>query len=130
LYYFAYASNLSKQPMKERCPESRPGFTATLPHYRLVFAGWSRQWHGGKATIKAFRGEKVRGALYEVTEACLKQLDKYEVGYTRLAVTVFDEDNRAIPAVTHIMSGNIEETPPSKEYAAVIREAYREWGLY
>jgi gamma-glutamylcyclotransferase (GGCT)/AIG2-like uncharacterized protein YtfP len=130
LYYFAYGSNLSKKQMKERCPESRPGFTAILPHYRVVFAGWSRQWHGGKATITALRGEKVRGALYEVTEACLKQLDKHEVGYTRLAVTVFDEDNRAIPAVTSIMSGKLEEAPPSKEYAAVIREGYREWGIY
>jgi len=116
--------------MKERCPESRPGFTAILPHYQMVFAGWSRQWHGGKATIKAHHGEKVRGALYEVTEACLKQLDKHEVGYARLNVTVFDEDNRAIPAVTYIMSGHMEEALPSKEYAAVIREGYREWGIF
>ena len=130
MYYFAYASNLSKKQMRERCPDSRPKFTATLPHYRMVFAGWSRQWHGGKASIKAFRGEKVHGAIYEVSEACLKALDKHEVGYARLNVTVFDDDNNPIPAVTHIMSGQLAEAQPSKEYLAILREGYQDWGIF
>lgn len=102
---------------------------ATLPNYKLVFTGWSRTWHGGVATIKPFRGEKVHGAIYEVSEACLRQLDKYEVGYTRLNITVFDEDNQPHQAVTYIKSGQLEESLPSKEYAAVIRQGYRDWGL-
>jgi len=101
---------------------------ATLPNYKLVFTGWSRTWHGGVATIKPFRGEKVHGAIYEVSEACLRQLDKYEVGYTRFNVTVFDEDNRPVSAVTYIKSGQLEESLPSKEYAAIIRQGYRDWG--
>jgi gamma-glutamylcyclotransferase (GGCT)/AIG2-like uncharacterized protein YtfP len=101
---------------------------ATLPNYKLVFTGWSRTWHGGVATIKPFRGEKVHGAIYEVSEACLRQLDKYEVGYTRFNVTVFDEDNQPVSAVTYIKSGQLEESLPSKEYAAIIRQGYRDWG--
>jgi gamma-glutamylcyclotransferase (GGCT)/AIG2-like uncharacterized protein YtfP len=101
---------------------------ATLPNYKLVFTGWSRTWHGGVATIKPFRGEKVHGAIYEVREACLRQLDKYEVGYTRFNVTVFDEDNQPVSAVTYIKSGQLEESLPSKEYAAIIRQGYRDWG--
>jgi len=127
--YFAYASNLSKKQMRERCPDSRPKFIATLPNYKLVFTGWSRQWRGGKASIKPFRGEKVRGAIYEVTEACLRQLDKHEAGYERLNVTVFDEDNEPVPAITYIKSGQLDESLPSKEYAAVIMQGYKDWGI-
>jgi gamma-glutamylcyclotransferase (GGCT)/AIG2-like uncharacterized protein YtfP len=127
--YFAYASNLNKKQMAARCPDSKPKFVAVLPNYKLVFTGWSRKWHGGVATIKHFQGEKVRGAIYEVTDACLRQLDKYEVGYIRLNVTVFDEDNQPVPAVTYIKSGQLEETMPSKEYGAIIGQGYRDWGI-
>ena len=102
---------------------------AILPNYKLVFAGWSRKWRGGVASIKPFRGERVRGAIYEVTEACLKQLDKYEPDYERLNVTVFDEDNEPVQAMTYIRSGQLEETLPSKEYAVVIRQGYQDWGI-
>jgi gamma-glutamylcyclotransferase len=129
MYYFAYASNLSKKRMRERCPDSQPKFTATLPNYKLVFTGWSREWRGGKASLKSFRGERVRGAIYEVSEACLKQLDKHETGYARLNVTVFDEDNEPHQAITYIKSGQLEESLPSKEYAAVIRHSYQDWGI-
>ena len=102
---------------------------AILPNYKLVFAGWSREWRGGKASIKPFRGERVRGAIYEVNEACLRRLDKHEAGYVRFNVTVFDEDNEPIPAITYIKSGQLEETLPSKEYADVIWQGYRDWGI-
>jgi gamma-glutamylcyclotransferase len=127
--YFAYASNLSKKQMLSLCPDSRLKFVAVLPNYKLVFTGWSRTYHGGLATIKPFRGEKVWGALYEVSEACWRRLDRWETGYTRLNVTVFDEDNRAVPAVTYIKSGRLEETMPSKEYGEIIRQGYRDWGI-
>ena len=115
--------------MQTRCPDSRPLFTAVLPNYKLVFTGWSREWRGGKATIKSSRGDKFRGAIYEVSEMCLRKLDRYEAGYNRLNITVFDEDNEPQQAVTYIKSGQIEETMPSKEYGEVIRQGYQDWGL-
>jgi gamma-glutamylcyclotransferase len=129
MYYFAYASNLSKKQMRERCPDSRPLFVATLPNFKIVFTGWSREWRGGKATIKSMRGEKVRGAIYEVSEACLRRLDKFEAGYEHLNATVFDEDNEPHQVVTYIKSGQLEESAPSKEYGEVIRQGYRDWGI-
>jgi hypothetical protein len=129
VFYFAYAGNLNKKQMQERCPDSRPKFTAILPNYKLVFSGWSRTWHGGTATIKPFRGEKVRGAIYEVTEAGVRQLEKHEVGYSRMNVTVFDEDNQPHQAVTYVKSGQLEDALPSKEYAAVIKQGYRDWSI-
>jgi len=132
MYYFAYASNLNRKQMLERCPDSKPLLVATLPNYELVFAGWSRQWRGGYATIKLSRGEKIFGAIYEVSERDLRRLDKYEGcpgNYNRLNVTVFDEDGKPIEAITYIKSGRLEETQPSKEYLAVIQQGYRDWGI-
>jgi len=129
MYYFAYASNLNKKQMQARCPGSKPLFVATLPNFKVVFTGWSRKWHGGVATIKSFRGEKVRGAIYEVSDAGMRQLDKHEADYARMNVTVFDEDNQPQKAVTYIKSGQLEETRPSKEYGEVIRQGYRDWGI-
>jgi len=129
VYYFAYGSNLSKKQMKERCPDSKPVSVVTLPNYKLVFTGWSRQWRGGVASVKSFRGERVPGAIYEVTEACLRRLDKYEAGYDRFKVTVFDEDGEPIKAITYIKAGQLEETQPSREYVAVMQQGYKDWGI-
>jgi gamma-glutamylcyclotransferase (GGCT)/AIG2-like uncharacterized protein YtfP len=129
MFYFAYASNLSKKQMQSLCPDAKPKFTAVLPNYKLVFTGWSRAYHGGLATIKSLRGEKVRGAIYEVTDACLRKLDRWETGYARLNVTVFDEDNQPVQAVTYIKTGQLEETMPSKEYGTIIYQGYRDWGI-
>jgi gamma-glutamylcyclotransferase (GGCT)/AIG2-like uncharacterized protein YtfP len=130
LYYFAYGSNLNQKQMKERCADSRPLFTAVLPNYKLVFAGWSRQWRGGIASIKSFRGDRVRGAIYEVTEACLQSLDRHESGYDRLKVTVFGEDDEPIEAVAYVKAGRLDDAAPSKEYLAVIQQGLRDWRLF
>ena len=129
MFYFAYASNLSRKQMQERCTDSQPKFTATLPNYKLAFSGWSRTWHGGTASLKPFRGEKVHGAIYEVSDACLRQLDKYETGYARMNVTVFDEDNQPHQAITYVKTGQLQDALPSKEYAAVIKQGYRDWRI-
>ncbi len=131
-YYFAYDTNLNKKQMLERCPDSKLRFTVTLPNYKLVFVGWSRQWRGGTATIRPLRGEKVFGALYEVSERDLRRLDN-DAGLpgraSRLNITVFNEDGEAIPAVTYIQTGKLEETKPSPEYLSIIQQGYRDFGL-
>ena len=131
MYYLAYGSNLNRKQMLERCPDSKPKFAATLPNYKLVFAGWSRQWRGGVASIRPFRGEKVLGAIYEVSDRDLRRLDRYEGYpdvYDHLNVTVFNEDGEPIQAITYIKTGQVEETKPSLEYLSIIRQGYREWG--
>jgi len=127
--YFAYGSNLSKQQMKERCPDSRPLFTATLPNYRMVITGWSRKWMGGVATIIRSRGDKVRGAVYEVSDACLRQLDRHEADYGRQTVTVFDEDSEPHEVVTYIKNGQIEPSQPSKTYAEAVHRGRKDWHI-
>ena len=132
MYYFAYASNLSRKQMSERCPDAQPKFVATLSNYKLIFAGWSRKWHGGVASIKPFRGERVIGAIYELSERGLRQLDKYEGYpdiYTRVNVIVTDGFGSRMEAVTYIKVEQSEDTQPSKEYLAIIQQGYRDWGI-
>ncbi|MFC1949301.1 gamma-glutamylcyclotransferase family protein [Chloroflexota bacterium] len=129
MYYFAYASNLNQKQMRERCPDSKPVFRATLPNYRIVFSGWSRIRRGGTANIVLNRGEKVLGAIYEVSDLCLRKLDQHESGYNRLKVNVFDEDGESVEAVTYIKAGQAEETKPSAEYLSVIQQGYKDWRI-
>ncbi len=129
MYYFAYASNLNQRQMGERCPGSTPLSRATLPNYRLVFLGWSRELRGGKASIRFNRGKKVSGAVYDVSEQEMKQLDRHEAGYDRLKVTVFDEDGEPVEAITYIAAAQSEETKPSEDYLSVIQQGYRDWRI-
>lgn len=132
VYYFAYGANLSKKQMRERCPDCKPKFIATLPNYKLIFTGWSRQWRGGTASIKAARGEKVFGAVYEVSEKDLRLLDKYEgypATYNRVKVLVFDEDGTAVETFTYVKTGQTEETTPSPDYLTIVQQGCRDWGI-
>ena len=129
MYYFAYGSNLNKKQMLERCPDSKYLFVATLRNYKLVFVGWSRRWRGGVASIKPFRDDRVLGAVYEVSEGCLRRLDTHEADYNRLNVTVFDEDGEPVEAITYIKSEQSEETQPSKEYLSLIQQGYKDWNI-
>ena len=128
-YYFAYASNLNKNQMQERCPESKPLYKVTLPNYKLIFSDWSRQLRGGKANIVLFRGEKVHGAVYEVSDQCMNRLDRYETPYSRTKIKVFDEDGDSVEAITYIKSGQPQEAKPSQEYLSVIQQGYKDWGI-
>jgi gamma-glutamylcyclotransferase len=132
ILYFAYAHDLDRKQMKTRAPDSRPRVTATLPNFRLVFLGWSRQWKGGMATLRGTHGAKVAGGVYEISDQDLRRLDNLE-GHpreaNRLNVTVFTEDGEALKAVTYIKTGQAEETKPSPEYLAVIQQGYRDWGI-
>ena len=133
MYYFAYSSNLSKKQMKERCPDSKPMFAASLSNYKLVFVGWARKWRGGVASIKPLRGEKVLGAVYEISERDLRLLDKYEDcpgNYTRVNVTVTDEFGNQVEAITYTKIRQLEETTPSAEYLSAIQQGYKDWGMF
>jgi gamma-glutamylcyclotransferase (GGCT)/AIG2-like uncharacterized protein YtfP len=132
MYYFAYASNLNRKEMSERCPDAKPKFVATLPNHRLIFTGWSRQWHGGVASIKPLRGDKVIGGVYEISEKDSRLLDRYEGYpsiYNRIDVVVFTEDGEPVKAVTYVKVEQSEETKPSPGYVAIIQQGYRDWGI-
>jgi gamma-glutamylcyclotransferase len=132
MYYFAYASNLNRSQMAERCPSAVPRFTADLPNHKLIFTGYSRLRAGATATVIGAKGSMVRGAVYEVSAAGMLKLDKHEGVpelYRRHNVIVYTESGQRIEAVTYIKARQEEEDRPSDQYVAVIRQGYRDWQI-
>lgn len=132
MYYFAYAADMDKRSMETQCPGCKPRFTATLPNYKLNFSGWSKQWNGGMASIKSFHGERVPGAVYEVTDAHIRKLDNlygYPGLYDRIKVTVWDDTGKATEAFTYIKKQQGDVTKPSRELMARIQQGYRDWDI-
>ena len=132
MYYFAYGSNINRDQMLDRCLDSKPMFLAILPNYKMVFVRSFRQWQGGRASIKRFIGERVLGAIYEISEQNLKQLDVYE-GYPdacdRVKIEVIGEYGKPVEAITYIKTVQSEEAPPSQEYLAIMQQGYKDWGI-
>lgn len=130
--YFAYGITLNREQMRKLCPEAKPKFPAVLPNYKIVFSGWSREWHGGSISIKPFKGERVAGAVYEIAETDLQKLDRFE-GYPAMTdhvnVLILKEDGQALKALTHIKRRQADESKPSPEYLAIIRKGYRDWEI-
>jgi gamma-glutamylcyclotransferase len=132
MYYFAYGSNLNRKQMVDRCPGSKPLFSAMLPNYRLIFTGWSRQWKGGIASIKPVKGEKVLGAVYDISETNLRQLDGSEgfpASYNHLKITVWTDDGDPVEAITYIKTEQSQESKPSPEYLKSIAQGYKDWDI-
>jgi gamma-glutamylcyclotransferase (GGCT)/AIG2-like uncharacterized protein YtfP len=133
MYYFAYGSNLNRKQMLRRCPDAKPKFKATLPDHKLIFTGRSRQWSdGGVASVTPRIGEKVAGAIYEISEKCRKSLDRYEGYpdlYDRITVTVITESDEPVEAMTYIMVRQSDETRPAQEYLDTIQDDYKDWGI-
>jgi gamma-glutamylcyclotransferase (GGCT)/AIG2-like uncharacterized protein YtfP len=131
--YFAYADNLSKKIMAEKCPGNKPKFTAVLPNYKLTFTGYARQWKGPTASIKSFRGQRVEGAVYEITDEQAKKLDRledYPTTYDHIKVFVWTDSDESVEAMTYIKKDQSSaEAPPSPEYLNAIRQGYKDWGI-
>src|SRR5215469_13335333 len=78
--YFAYGSNLTWAQMKERCPSARFISTAKLPGFRLAFTRRSARRDCGVADAVSAAGSCLWGAIYDISDADVEQLDKSE-GY-------------------------------------------------
>lgn len=132
MLYFSYGINVNLKYMIAHFPNCKQKFSAELPNYKLIFVDWSRQWHGGVASIKSSRGDKVLGGIYEISETDLVKLDRYEGypdSYNRLKVKVYRDSGEHIEAVSYIKKILVEETKPSVEYIKIIQQGYRDWGL-
>ena len=84
------------------------------------------------SAIKASKGDKVIGTVYDVSEAGLRKLDKFEgypANYKRLDVRVFTDGGEAIDAVTFIKAKQENEGKPSPDYLAIIQQGYRDWDI-
>lgn len=121
--YFAYGSNLDPGGMSYRCPTAKPLGPARLDDWRLTFRG--------VADIVPAKGTSVRGALWLVTEADIKSLDRYEGAphYYRQDWVTVDFGGKLVKAMTYIMVGDHEVGLPSPFYLETIATGFRHFGL-
>jgi gamma-glutamylcyclotransferase (GGCT)/AIG2-like uncharacterized protein YtfP len=91
LSYFGYGSNLNPDIMKRRIGDWKSVRKAVLRDYRFVFMP-----RPGVVVpvIVPSNGDKVLGAVYEITEDQLLEIDKYERPYSTEMVEVETEDGK------------------------------------
>ena len=71
-YYFGYGSNLSKEQMEIRCPESKYYDSGMLLDYSWLINA------RGYASIKPSEGEFVLGEIFTLSQQDIDYLDIYE----------------------------------------------------
>jgi gamma-glutamylcyclotransferase (GGCT)/AIG2-like uncharacterized protein YtfP len=106
MLYFAYGSNLYHTQMFRRCPGAKFIGPAILKDYKLIFDGYSKEWHGAVAGVVPEKDSEVRGGLFEINSTHLKKLDEYENygrDYDRQRINI-ETNDRQLEAVIYLRS--------------------------
>lgn len=130
---FIYAENLNPTQLKRRAPEHRFLFKAYLPDHTIHFPRFSSQWRCGLASITPSPGERVWGAVFELTDEDLKILDAYdgevpEGAFRHLEVTVMTEDEQKELVTTHA-ANPIGKFRVKDDYLDFIGKGVKHWDL-
>ena len=123
--YIAYGSNMVTEQMAHRCPNARLIGTGYLPNHRLEF-----YLHATVVRTRA-HGAKVPVAVWEITDADERSLDRYEgfpTYYTKHRRRVVMDDGSEIWGMVYIMN-MIRPQPPTPSYYNGIHNAYVKLGL-
>lgn len=138
MLYFAYGSNMSRQQMRERCPDHECLGKAVLKDYALCFPRHSPIRNCGVAGLAATPGAEVWGVVYRLHEADLAALDRREGydpakpfhvnRYNRQTVRVL-MDVRSVECLTYFARPEPGTHVPGAGYLATIIEGAVENGL-
>lgn len=129
VFYFAFASNMSKRKMLSRVGnfESREG--ATLKNYCLKFnLDWKNDGYG-YASIAPQENSVVHGALYTLKPVAMENNDQEHVKrgghYRRITVSVTRNSGEVVEAFAYKANDeyiNDSAVKPSREYLETILE--------
>jgi len=117
MYYMAYGMNTNREAMEVRCPKAKPMGGFYLPNHRLIFRGVADFRHDVDAILPV--------VLWEITEDCLRSLDKLE-GYPH------HYNRRKVNGewIIYDMNGNKNHlSVPSGGYYHMIESGYKYFGL-
>jgi len=131
--FFLYGDNLNLTQLKRRAPEHKFLYLATLADHTIKFCRWSSQWRCGLASIAPSPGEKVWGAVFELTEEDLKILDQFEEdvpqgAYRRLQVTVITDAGEK-ELVTTYAAAPVGKFKPKDHYLDWVTKGLTHWKL-
>ena len=126
--YVAYGSNLNKEQMKYRCPDSRVYATGEIKNYELQFKG---NPNGAFATIAPKEGASVPVAIWMISKWDEKALDRYEgypTHYTKEKVNV-NLGKGNVEAMVYIMNQRMNFGMPSRLYYDTVSKGYEDFDL-
>lgn len=125
MLYFAYGSNMSLAPMRERCPDAERVGLAMLHQHRFVIMA------NGYASVMPNAAAHVHGVLWRISPRDLAALDDYEDvagGLYRKEMLPVTHDDRSVSALVYL-GVETREGDPRKGYMELVIEAARENGL-
>jgi gamma-glutamylcyclotransferase (GGCT)/AIG2-like uncharacterized protein YtfP len=125
MLYFAYGSNMSRGPMRSRCPTAQECGLAILCGHRFVIMA------NGYASVVPAIGQNVHGILWQIGPPDLCALDEYEDvagGLYRHAMLPVLQADRLVNALVYLGCEQ-REGRPRPGYLALVLEAARDCGL-
>jgi len=121
-YYIAYGSNLNLAQMARRCPRAKMAGKTFIEDWQLTF-----RVH---ATIEPRDKARVPVGVWEITEECERQLDRYEgypTYYTKETMSI-KLGGKEVDAIVYLMNGG-NPAMPHQNYAESIWEGYKDFDL-
>jgi len=123
--YAAYGSNMDPAQMEMRAPHSPMAGTGWLIGWRLTFGGEDLTWEGALATVVEEPGSQVFVVIYDIPDADVGQLDRWEGAEMGL--------HKKLKLRVHMLEGEIlawlyvldayEGGMPSARYLGVMADA-------
>lgn len=136
--YFAYGSNMSRQQMRQRCPDHECLGRAVLKDHALCFPHRSPISHCGVAGLAEAPGGAVWGVVYRLHDEDLAALDRREGydpaksldvnRYTRQIIRVL-MDGREVECFAYFARPEPGDHVPSADYLGTMVEGAEENGL-
>jgi gamma-glutamylcyclotransferase (GGCT)/AIG2-like uncharacterized protein YtfP len=128
LYYIAYGSNLNRQQMKDRCPDSKEIGSTILRGYELLFRNY-RDCEEGYLTVVKNKKSKVPVGIYEISENDENKLDFYEGvnthDYKKERISIKLKDKYIVGLIyTMVAEGKCK---PTNKYYKNVKKGYDEW---
>lgn len=125
MYHFAYGSNLWRHQMIMRCPGQRVIGPGRLDGWRWIITT------RGYANIVVSKADYVLGTVYDLSEADVRSLDRFE-GVARgdydKEMIMVNQEGRALDCLVYIDPVTVEGRP-REEYIARINNGIRDAGL-
>jgi len=131
--FFLYGDHLNPTQLKRRAPEHQFLMRASLPEHTIKFCRWSSQWRCGLASVTPSPGERVWGAVFEVTDEDLKLMDLFEEdvppsAFRQVQVTVLTEAGEKILVTTYAATP-IGKFKPKAHYLDWVMKGLKHWKL-
>jgi len=131
--FFFYADNLNPTQLKRRAPEHKFLFKAYLPDHTIGFPRFSSQWRCGLASVLPSQGERVWGAVFEITDEDVKIMDTFEGevpegAYRHLEANVITEDDQK-ELVTMYAAHPIGKFKAKDHYLDFVVKGVKYWEL-